>query len=98
MYVFSSDSVDLWKLTEQLSRISLGISHTDGTLHLGFDQHDDDLHYRISKTGIATNPLNATWSADIFGPVTVCSNTATVLMSSSFILEYHRTSYQVSNR
>ncbi|KAI5121544.1 hypothetical protein M0805_002603 [Coniferiporia weirii] len=50
--------------------ISLGISHTDGTLHLGFDQHDNNLNYRISKPGVATNPQNTTWSADIFGGVT----------------------------
>ncbi|EJD00360.1 uncharacterized protein FOMMEDRAFT_159034 [Fomitiporia mediterranea MF3/22] len=49
--------------------ISLGISHTDGTLHLGFDQHDDNLHYRITKHGVATNPQNVTWSAGIFGDV-----------------------------
>ncbi|KAL5501074.1 hypothetical protein ACEPAH_9461 [Sanghuangporus vaninii] len=49
--------------------ISLGISHTDGTLHLGFDQHDDDLHYRVSKPGVATNSQNVTWSADLFGEV-----------------------------
>ncbi|KAL5514016.1 hypothetical protein ACEPAG_2777 [Sanghuangporus baumii] len=49
--------------------ISLGISHTDGTLHLGFDQHDDDLHYRVSKPGVATNPQNVAWSADLFGEV-----------------------------
>lgn len=51
--------------------ISLGISHTDGTLHLGFDQHDDDLHYRVSQPGVATNPENVTWSADIFEEVLV---------------------------
>ncbi|KAL5480449.1 hypothetical protein ACEPAI_1719 [Sanghuangporus weigelae] len=49
--------------------ISLGISHTDGTLHLGFDQHDDDLHYRVSNPDVATNPQNITWSADLFGEV-----------------------------
>ncbi|THH08280.1 hypothetical protein EW145_g2816 [Phellinidium pouzarii] len=49
--------------------ISLGISHTDGTLHLGFDQHDNNLNYRISRPGIATNPQNTTWSSDIFGSV-----------------------------
>ncbi|KAH8109066.1 hypothetical protein DFH11DRAFT_1516044 [Phellopilus nigrolimitatus] len=49
--------------------ISLGISHTDGTLHLGFDQHDNGLNYRFSRPGIATSPKNVTWSADIFGEV-----------------------------
>ncbi|KAI0070434.1 hypothetical protein K474DRAFT_1608722 [Panus rudis PR-1116 ss-1] len=48
--------------------ISLGISHGDGTLHIGFDQHDNPLHYRISKPGVATNPKKVTWDANIFGP------------------------------
>ncbi|TBU45349.1 hypothetical protein BD309DRAFT_1017869 [Dichomitus squalens] len=49
--------------------ISLGISHGDGTLHLGWDQHDNDLTYRISRTGVATAPTEVEWSADLFGPV-----------------------------
>ncbi|CAL1702651.1 unnamed protein product [Somion occarium] len=49
--------------------ISLGISHGDGTLHIGFDQHDNPLHYRVSKSGVASNPANFTWSSDIFGPI-----------------------------
>ena len=53
--------------------ISLGISHGDGTLHLGWDQHDNDLNYRISQTGVATNPSEVEWSADLFG-VTLVSD------------------------
>ncbi|KAK7681824.1 hypothetical protein QCA50_015171 [Cerrena zonata] len=48
--------------------ISLGVSHGDGTLHIGFDQHDNPLHYRVSKAGVATNPGKVNWTADIFGP------------------------------
>lgn len=51
--------------------ISLGISHGDGTLHLGWDQHDNDLNYRVSRTGVATKPLDVTWSADLFGATLV---------------------------
>ncbi|KAM5540076.1 hypothetical protein V8D89_006216 [Ganoderma adspersum] len=47
--------------------ISLGVSHGDGTLHLGWDQHDNDLNYRISQTGVATNPSEVGWSASLFG-------------------------------
>ena len=36
---------------------------------MGFDQHDNDLNYRVSKAGVATNPAGTTWSADLFGPV-----------------------------
>ena len=53
------------------TRMSLGISHGDGSLHLGFDQHDNDLNYRMSKTGVATNPSEVAWSADLFGPTLV---------------------------
>ncbi|KAI0795808.1 hypothetical protein C8Q75DRAFT_791033 [Abortiporus biennis] len=48
--------------------ISLGISHTDGTLHLGFDQHDNPFNYKISKKGIAINPSDVKWDAGVFGP------------------------------
>ncbi|KAI0631533.1 hypothetical protein C8Q77DRAFT_1127375 [Trametes polyzona] len=49
--------------------ISLGISRGDGTLHIGFDQHDNDLNYRISRTGVATDPESTEWSPSLFGPV-----------------------------
>lgn len=52
-------------------RISLGVSHGDGTLHIGFDQHDNPLHYRVSKAGVATNPGKVKWTSDIFGPTLV---------------------------
>ncbi|KAI0804604.1 hypothetical protein BC629DRAFT_1192226 [Irpex lacteus] len=47
--------------------ISLGISKGDGTLHLGFDQHDNPLHYRVSQKSIATHPQNVKWTSAIFG-------------------------------
>ncbi|EMD35763.1 hypothetical protein CERSUDRAFT_115715, partial [Gelatoporia subvermispora B] len=47
--------------------ISLGISPGDGTIHLGWDQHDNPLNYRISQVGVATNPSNVTWSPGLFG-------------------------------
>ncbi|GJE93615.1 BNR repeat-containing protein [Phanerochaete sordida] len=48
--------------------ITLGISEGDGTLHIGFDQHDNDLRYRTSRVGVATNPSATKWDANIFGP------------------------------
>lgn len=45
--------------------ISLGISRTDGSLHLIFDQHDNDLRYRSSTLGVATNPTETIWAADV---------------------------------
>ena len=54
-----------------LPSISLGISPTDGTLHIGFDQHDNPLRYRVSTPGVATDPAHTAWAADIFGPTLV---------------------------
>jgi hypothetical protein len=47
--------------------VSIGIAPADGTIHLAFDHHVSDLHYR--KTAIGAAHSN-TWSADLFGPVT----------------------------
>ena len=33
---------------------SIGISHGDDTLHIGFDQHDD-LNHPVSKDGVVTD-------------------------------------------
>ncbi|KAI0364621.1 hypothetical protein BV20DRAFT_974177 [Pilatotrama ljubarskyi] len=49
--------------------MSLGISRGDGTLHIGFDQHDNDLNYRVSQAGVATNPSMTEWSPSLFGPM-----------------------------
>ncbi|KAI0665592.1 hypothetical protein C8Q78DRAFT_986159 [Trametes maxima] len=49
--------------------ISLGISRGDGTLHLGFDQHDNNLHYRVSQPGVASNPAQTEWTPSLFGSV-----------------------------
>ena len=72
LYLFRSIS-PWFSLVNYTHRISLGISRGDGTLHIGFDQHDNDLRYRISKPGIATHPDRFKWTADIFGPVLVSS-------------------------
>lgn len=47
----------------------LGISRADGTVHLSFDHHGDNLHYRVSQTGVASNPDEATWDASVFSEV-----------------------------
>ncbi|WP_437897150.1 BNR repeat-containing protein [Sorangium sp. So ce124] len=49
--------------------ISLGIAPGDGTLHLAFDHHGSDLHYRRSVTGFLTDPEGAAWAASSFGAV-----------------------------
>jgi hypothetical protein len=50
--------------------ISLGLCPGDGTLHLSFDHHSSDLHYRKSVEGLITNPATATWAAGSFSAVT----------------------------
>jgi BNR repeat-containing family member len=50
--------------------ISLGISPGDGTLHLSFDHHVNNLHYRKSVAGLLTTPATAIWAASSFSAVT----------------------------
>lgn len=50
--------------------ISLGVSPGDGTLHVAFDHHDSDLHYRRSVPGLLGDPAAAVWSAESFSGVT----------------------------
>jgi hypothetical protein len=50
--------------------ISLGVAPGDGTLHIAFDHHGSDLHYRRSVTGLLTDPETATWAASSFSSVT----------------------------
>jgi hypothetical protein len=50
--------------------ISLGICAQDGTLHLAFDHHDNDLHYRRSVAGVASSPDSSAWDASRFGATT----------------------------
>ena len=38
---------------------------------MGFDQHNNDLNYRVSQPGVATNPTEVEWSPDLFGSVLV---------------------------
>lgn len=49
--------------------ISMGICPNDGTIHLSFDHHISTLHYRVSQTGVATDPNGITWGPGLFGPV-----------------------------
>jgi hypothetical protein len=49
---------------------SLGICPKDGTIHLSWDHHGNNLHYRSSKPGVATDPEKVIWDASLFTPVT----------------------------
>lgn len=69
--------------------ISLGISPGDGTLHLAFDHHSNDLHYRRSQVGFLTDQANANWGAASFSAVTsalVGSNTIALVTYPRFVI------------
>jgi hypothetical protein len=72
--------------------ISLGVTPGDGTLHLSFDHHNNNLHYRRSSTGFLTNPASVTWTsaAASFSAVTsalVGTTTVTLVTYPRFITE-----------
>lgn len=50
--------------------ISLGVCPADGTLHVAFDHHTNDLHYRKSVADFVTAPASATWAANSFSATT----------------------------
>jgi BNR repeat-containing family member len=61
--------------------ISIGICPGDGTLHLSFDHHGNNLHYRKSVAGFVTNPATAIWAASSFSTVTsALAGTTTVAL------------------
>ena len=49
---------------------SMGICETDGTIHLMFDHHNNDLRYRRSVPGLASKPAEMPWNESQFGPIT----------------------------
>ena len=49
--------------------ISLGISPTDGRLHVAMDTHDSTVFYVKSEAGLVSAPSTRTWSAARFGAV-----------------------------
>jgi hypothetical protein len=49
--------------------ISLGISPTDGRLHIAMDTHDTAVFYIKSDAGLVSDPGTRTWVASRFGPV-----------------------------
>ena len=49
--------------------ISLGVSPTDGRLHVAMDTHDTTVFYIKSEAGLVSDPGNRTWVASRFGAV-----------------------------
>ena len=52
------------------STISLGVSPTDGRLHIAFDHHSSELNYVTSVAGMLDPPGVVPWVTASFGPVT----------------------------
>lgn len=50
--------------------VVLGICPGDGSIHLSFDHHGNDLNYRASIPGVAGNPTTTAWTPALFGSVT----------------------------
>ena len=61
--------------------ISMGICPNDGTIHLSYDHHGSTLHYRVSQTGVATNPESVIWNTSLF------SSTRNYLISGTTVSE-----------
>jgi hypothetical protein len=55
--------------TDAHNVVTMGICPNNGTIHLSFDHHGQQLKYRVSQTGVATNPGSITWSTARFGSV-----------------------------
>ncbi|MFF4488137.1 BNR repeat-containing protein [Streptomyces sp. NPDC001544] len=49
--------------------ISMGVSKTDGRLHLNMDSHSDGFFYVKSVTGLLDNPGTTAWTSSVFGAV-----------------------------
>ncbi|MGW0582224.1 BNR repeat-containing protein [Streptomyces sp. NPDC002920] len=49
--------------------ISMGISRTDGRLHLNMDSHSDGFFYVKSVAGLLDSPAATSWTSAVFGTV-----------------------------
>ncbi|KAK0119169.1 hypothetical protein ONS95_008027 [Cadophora gregata] len=46
--------------------ISIGVCEGDGTIHVAFDHHCDQLKFRMSKIDVASNPSSHVWVTSLF--------------------------------
>ncbi len=49
--------------------ISMGISPSDGRLHVAMDTHNSPVYYVKSEAGLVSDPVSRTWTASRFGAV-----------------------------
>ena len=50
--------------------ICMGICEKDGSIHIAYDHHNDDLHYSYSIKGSANDPENMPWETASFAATT----------------------------
>lgn len=58
-----------FKSNDAHNTISIGICPLNGTIHLAFDHHGHELHFRSSQKGIANKPETVKWEPTLFGPI-----------------------------
>lgn len=49
--------------------VCIGISHGDGSFHISWDLHSSRFNYRTSRVDLVTNPSDASWRVESFGPI-----------------------------
>ncbi|MGW2486032.1 BNR repeat-containing protein [Streptomyces sp. NPDC001606] len=57
------------KASDSHNVISLGVSSSDGRLHLAMDSHSDGYFYVKSTAGLMDNPSATSWTSSAFGAV-----------------------------
>ncbi|MFJ1602428.1 BNR repeat-containing protein [Streptomyces sp. NPDC088253] len=57
------------KSSDSHNVISMGVSRTDGRLHLNMDSHSDGFFYVKSVAGLLDNPAATGWTSAVFGAV-----------------------------
>ena len=64
---FSDHIISSSTMADNHHSISMGICKNDGSIHLSFDHHNNDLRYKKSIPGLADKPEDYAWSASSFG-------------------------------
>ncbi|MFD4505275.1 BNR repeat-containing protein [Streptomyces sp. NPDC058457] len=57
------------KSSDSHNVISMGVSKTDGRLHINMDSHSDGFFYVRSVAGLLDNPASTSWTSAVFGAV-----------------------------
>ncbi|MGW7540060.1 BNR repeat-containing protein [Streptomyces sp. NPDC054770] len=57
------------KSSDSHNVISMGVSKTDGRLHINMDSHSDGFFYVKSVAGLLDNPGSTPWTSAVFGAV-----------------------------